>query len=85
MKHALDCGISCGLSECDCGAVNGMYRVLKDYPRTEKTGETQQTAEGTIRWQRVTEWPHLGYATSMEDAKMKFGGYPVLEYIGTVQ
>lgn len=60
------------------------FRVLKDYPRTEKTGETQQTPDGLIRWQRVIEWPHLGFAENMAEAKAKFGGYPVLEFVGSV-
>lgn len=60
------------------------FRVLKDIPRLEKTGETTQTPEGLIRWNRVSEWIHVGYAESMEDAKAKFGGYPVLERIDAV-
>lgn len=83
MRHALDCGTSCGLAECDCGAA-GIYRVLHDYPRTEKTGETTQTADGIIKWNRA-EWVHKGYANSYEEAKAKFGGYPVLERIGRLQ
>lgn len=61
------------------------FRVLKDYPKLEKTGETTQTPEGLIRWHRVKEWEHVGYADSFEDAKEKFGGYPVLEWCGKVQ
>jgi hypothetical protein len=80
-RHALDCGLICGLAECDCGAEQSQYRVLKDYPRTEKTGETTQTPEGLIRWQRVASWAHVGYANNMADAKAKFGGCPVLEQI----
>ena len=80
MRHALDCGLNCGLAECDCGT----YRVLHDYPRTEKTGETSMTPDGVVKWNRA-EWRHKGYANSMEEAKEKFGGYPVLERIGRLQ
>jgi hypothetical protein len=70
---------------CNCGAMPPpVYRVLHDYPRTEKTGEVTQTADGTIKWNRAL-FVHKGYATSMEDAKAKFGGYPVLESIGRLQ
>jgi hypothetical protein len=84
MRHALDCARSCGLDYCNCGA-EGKYRVLHDYPKTEKTGETTMTAEGSIKWNRVADWRHKGYANSMEDAKAIFGGYPVLEFVGRVQ
>lgn len=60
------------------------YRVLKDCPRLEKTGETTQTPDGLIRWHRVSEWIHQGFAADMQDAKAKFGGYPVLEFVGSV-
>lgn len=60
------------------------YRVLHDYPRTEKTGDTTQTPDGLVRWNRVAEWPHKGYARDMEHAKEQFGGYPVLEECGEV-
>lgn len=56
-----------------------MYRVLK--PRYEKTGEVTQTPEGPMRWHRVI-WVDVGMARDMPDAKAKFGGYPVLEFIG---
>ena len=62
-----------------------MFRVLKDMPRTEKTGEATQTPDGLIRWRRVAEWPHQGFAENMAEAKAKFGGYPVLEWVGTLQ
>jgi hypothetical protein len=75
MRHALDCGLCCGLAECDCG----IYRVLHDYPRTEKIGESTMTPDGAVKWNRVAEWKCKGYANSMEEAKAKFGGYPVLE------
>lgn len=59
------------------------FRVLKDYPKVEKTGETTQTPDGLIKWNRA-EWIHQGYAESFEEAKAKFGGYPVLERVGAV-
>lgn len=62
----------------------GVYRVLLDYPRMERSGETTQTPDGTIKWNRVSSWGHRGYANSMEEAKEKFGGYPVLELVGSV-
>lgn len=62
-----------------------MFRVLSPAPKTEKTGEFTQTPEGKIHWHRVTEWPHLGYAESMEEAREKFGGRPVLEWAGKLQ
>jgi hypothetical protein len=58
-----------------------MYRVLRDYPRTERTGEVTVTPDGTTRWHAVTDWPVLGTAKDMAEAKAKFGGYPVLEQI----
>lgn len=77
----MSCG--CGLAVCDCGAEGGVYRVLK--AKYAKTGETTLDAEGrVIKWQKVAEWLHLGFADGMEDAKRKFGGAPVLEFIGRV-
>lgn len=68
------------MAECDCGI--GVYRVLK--PRYEKTGEVTQTPEGPIRWYRV-DWIHQGYADNYADARARFGGRPVLEYVGKLQ
>ena len=87
-RHALDCGLCCGLAECDCGAEpKGKYRVL--LPIYEKTGESNTDADGNvIKWQRVKEWAHLGFADGMADALAKFprskrNGYsPVLEFVG---
>ena len=59
-----------------------MYRVLATAPKMVKTGAVTQTPEGPIHWHRVTEWPHLGYANSYEEAREKFGGRPVLEFVG---
>jgi hypothetical protein len=86
----MDCGLCCGLAECDCGAEpSGKYRVLN--PIYEKTGESGTDSDGkVVRWNRVKEWGHLGYADSMADALAKFprckrNGYsPVLEYCGAL-
>lgn len=59
-----------------------MFRVLR--PKYIKTGETTQTPDGLIKWNAV-EWVHQGYAESLEEAKAKFGGYPVLELVGRLQ
>jgi hypothetical protein len=72
------------MAECDCG-ITGIYRVLATAPKTEKTGEASMSPEGLIRWHRVVEWRHLGYADSYEDARARFGGRPVLELIGRLQ
>jgi hypothetical protein len=56
------------------------YRVLR--PFYERTGETQHSAEGkTVHIQQV-RWIEVGRASSMQDAKDRFGGYPVLEAVG---
>jgi hypothetical protein len=59
-----------------------MYRVL--YPVYRKTGERISVTNGT----RTSEldvfavtWRQTGLAGSMEEAKRRFGGYPVLEPI----
>lgn len=67
MRHALDCGLACGLTVCDCGV--DRYRVLR--PRYEKTGETTQTPDGLVRWERVI-WDVIGTAQGMEDAKRRY-------------
>lgn len=60
-----------------------MYRVLSTRPETEKTGESFMQPNGEIgRWHRVVAWRELGTAKDMEDARQKFGGRPVLEFIG---
>lgn len=85
-RHALDCSTGAGLPQCDCGAVQGRYRVLK--PIYEKTGEMTPMPEGNIYWQRVAEWVDVGVAADMAEALKKFprgraNGYsPVLEWIG---
>jgi hypothetical protein len=77
-RHALDCGTSCGLLCCDCGAEP--YRVYRCRPTTERTGEVTTNEDGTLtKWHRVKEWRLLGTAAGYEDAKRKFGGYPVVE------
>lgn len=81
MRHAPDCATGCGLLTCDCG-LTGLYRVLATVPNMVKTGEVTQTHEGPMRWHRVTSWTHLGYADSYEDARQRFGGRPVLEFVG---
>jgi hypothetical protein len=55
-----------------------MYNVLT--PKYHKTGETVTTPRGETDVYAVT-WRVLGIAFSMEDAKRRFGGYPVLEPI----
>ena len=57
-----------------------MYQVLRAV--YERTGEVTQSSDGTaIHWSRVC-WLPRGLADSMEDAKNKHGGSPVLEWIG---
>lgn len=46
------------------------YRVLR--PRYSKTGETTQTPDGVIRWEKV-EWVDIGPARDMQEAKSKYG------------
>ena len=56
------------------------FAVLR--PVFQKTGQPTPwncPAEPSV-WHRV-EWTQIGTATSMEDAKRKFGGHPVLEEI----
>ncbi len=79
MKHALDCSTGSGLLCCDCGAER--YRVYHCSPMAEKTGETSMDNESgrVLRWHRITGWRLLGTAASMEHAKAKFSGHPVLE------
>ena len=59
-----------------------MYRVLT--PIFEKTGEVTYKTVGNgtyqTQWERVT-WIERGLAADMEDAKAKFGGSPVLDWI----
>ena len=95
-RHALDCGLCCGLAECDCGAEpKGKYRVLM--PIYEKTGESGTDSDGKVmKLFRLKEWAHLGYAdgkteqAAMADALRRFprgkkNGYsPVLEYCGAL-
>jgi hypothetical protein len=64
-----------------------MYQVLSTRPITERTGEKSQArdAEGNIRtvhWEEVTTWPILGMAKDYDEARAKFGGRPVLQWIG---
>lgn len=60
-----------------------MYRALK--PRYEPTGEvTQRQDGGVIAWERVAEWKDLGLVESLDEAKRRFGGSPVLEHISNV-
>lgn len=65
------------------------YAVLT--PVYEKTGESSMTPDGMVRWYRVAQMRHLGYAESMQDALRKFprckaNGYsPILEWAGTLQ
>lgn len=55
-----------------------MFQVLK--PRYERTSEILYRGDGSqIPIERVAEWQVLGQATSMADAKARFGGYPVLQ------
>lgn len=55
------------------------FRVLR--PFYERTGETQYSAEGkTVHIQQV-RWIEIGRAGSMQEAKERFGGYPVLEAV----
>jgi hypothetical protein len=62
-----------------------MYKVLSTRPKTERTGEVTTGPDGEpIKWHRVTSWPELGTAKDMEEARRKFGGRPVLEYIGKI-
>jgi hypothetical protein len=62
-----------------------MYKVLSPRPKTEKTGETTIGSDGElIKWHRVTSWPELGTAKDMEEAIRKFGGRPVLQWIGEI-
>lgn len=58
-----------------------MYRVLRPSPLTRKTSEQVPGADPGVRYHEVTTWPVLGYATSYEEAREKFGGRPVLEEV----
>jgi hypothetical protein len=51
------------------GARVNQYRALK--PIFAKSGD----------FYKVASWTILGTCTSMQDAKRKFGGYPILEKI----
>jgi hypothetical protein len=63
-----------------------LYRVLSPRPKTEKTGEITYDSDGeAIKWHKVISWPELGTARDMQEAREKFGGRPVLEYIGNLQ
>lgn len=79
MRHAPDCGTGAGLMACDCGIEP--YIAYHAIPVLEKTGQSGFDEGHVIRWYRVVRWVELGTATSMEHAKRKFGGYPVLEHI----
>ncbi len=64
-----------------------MWQVLSARPFTERTGEKAYVAdtrgEPTIlHWERVKDWPILGTASSYEEARRRFGGRPVLAWIG---
>ncbi len=58
-----------------------MYRVLE--PVYTKTGEVTMTKDGPLRWHTV-QWRDIGAAENLEDAKRKYGGYPVLEPMPTL-
>jgi hypothetical protein len=62
-----------------------MYRVLSTRPQTERSGEVTHSPEGEIKWHRVKAWPELGTAKDMQEAREKFGGRPVLQWIGRLQ
>ena len=87
-RHALDCSTGAGLPQCDCGAVSGLYRILK--PIYERTGEVAYLPEGNIYWQRLVKYEHVGYAKDMAEALKKLprsrtNGYsPILEWAGAV-
>lgn len=50
-----------------------MYRVLR--PIYIRTGEIREDGKPYFR----VEWEEIGQSTSMEEAKRRFGGYPVLQ------
>jgi hypothetical protein len=53
------------------------YNVLT--PVYRKTGEKMEVAPGTFKDVCDVSWKKIGVADSMEEAKERFGGYPVLE------
>lgn len=55
------------------------YRALSTQPSTVPSGETQRTPEGEIRWHKVWWWKQFGECNSLEEAKAKWGGSPVLQ------
>ncbi len=63
------------------------FKVLTPRPQTERTGEHSSYYEDgrqvAIHWERVKGWRVLGIADSYEQAREKFGGRPVLEWIGS--
>lgn len=62
-----------------------MYRALNTQPWTRPTGEVERTKAGEeIRWHKISGWKELGLVQSMQEAKDKFGGSPVLEDIGEI-
>lgn len=65
-----------------------LYRVLQSRPITLRTGKVDREMENgrmvEIHWERVVTWLEQGTAHSMDDAKRKFGGSPVLEPIDSI-
>ncbi len=61
-----------------------MYAVLSPSPQTQKTDQQFRDPESgrTLHWHRITTWPQIGTANSYEEARAKFGGRPVLQWIG---
>jgi hypothetical protein len=56
------------------------YRVL--LPIYEKTGEVTERPGGKpVHWERIERFVVLGGASDMEQAKEKFGGAPILEWV----
>jgi hypothetical protein len=62
-----------------------MYRALRSSPLTRKTDEQVPGAEPGVRYHEVTRWPVLGIVQSYQEARERFGGRPVLEWIGEPQ
>lgn len=59
-----------------------MFRAYRTAPKTEKTGEVGFGPDGEmIRWHRVVKWVEQGVVQDMQEAKLRFGGSPVLERI----
>jgi hypothetical protein len=52
-----------------------MYRVLR--PHYIRTGEIREDGKPYVR----VEWIEMGRADSLEQAKERFGGQPVLEKV----